>query len=102
MAEKFVIKGLCPLEGDVEIRGYKNAAGPALCASLLTDEECTIGNLPLVEDVFNIIEVIKSLGVKVEWIDDRTVKIKADSLNPEQMFLRPEPPYFYLVHCFQG
>ncbi len=81
MAEKFIIIGEKPLEGEVEIRGYKNAAGPALCASLLTDEECVIGNLPLVEDILNIIEVIKSLGAKVEWVGERAVKIKADSID---------------------
>jgi len=85
MSDKFVIKGKRPLQGEISVRGYKNAAGPALCATLLTDQECVISNLPLVEDVFNIIEVLKSIGAKVEWIDDRKVKVEAGSLNPEKM-----------------
>jgi len=85
MAEKFIIKGQQPLAGEIKVRGYKNAAGPAICASLLTDEECVIGNLPLVEDVFNITEVLKSIGAKVDWIGERKVRIKADAINPEQM-----------------
>ncbi len=90
MTEKFVIKGKKPLQGEVEIRGYKNAAGPALTATLLTKEECLIGNLPLVEDVFNIIEVLKSMKVKVER-KGRKVKVKADSLDPETMDFNKVP-----------
>ncbi len=91
MTEKFVIQGGKSLDGEVEIRGYKNAAGPALVASLLTEEECIIGNLPQVEDVFNIIEVLKSIGVKVEWQDKRKVKLKADSLNAQKMDFKKVP-----------
>lgn len=86
MPDKFIIQGGKPLEGEVEIEGYKNAAGAALAATLLTQEECIIRNLPLVEDIFNIIEILKSLGVKIEWLGKREVKVKAGSqVNPQKM-----------------
>jgi UDP-N-acetylglucosamine 1-carboxyvinyltransferase len=85
MPEKFVIQGGKPLEGEVEIGGYKNAAGPILIASLLTDREIIIDNLPLVEDVFNTIEILKSLGVKVEWTGKRILKLKADNISPQNL-----------------
>jgi UDP-N-acetylglucosamine 1-carboxyvinyltransferase len=66
MTDKFVINGNKQLHGEVEVRGSKNAAGPALAAVLLTDQECIIDNLPLIEDIKNTIEILKSLGVKVE------------------------------------
>ena len=83
--EVFVIKGELPLEGEIEVRGAKNAAGPALIASLLTDEPCVIGNLPLIKDVLNTIEVLKSLGVEVQWLGKRQVKLQVRKLTPEKM-----------------
>lgn len=85
MNEKLVIHGRKNLRGEVEIMGCKNAAGPILAASLLTDEECVIDNLPLVQDIFNVLDVLKSLGAKIEWVAERKIKIRADSLDPEKM-----------------
>ncbi|MBU3934734.1 UDP-N-acetylglucosamine 1-carboxyvinyltransferase [Patescibacteria group bacterium] len=83
--DKFIIHGQRSLKGDIEVGGCKNAAGPILAAALLTDKECVIDNIPLVEDILNMIEVLKSLGVKIEHISERKIKIKADSLDPEKM-----------------
>ena len=85
MTERFIIQGGKPLDGEIEVRGYKNAAGAILAASLLTDKEVILENLPLVEDIFDIIEVLKSIGVKVEWRGERSLSLKADSLEPQKM-----------------
>lgn len=85
MADKFIINGGKPLRGEIEVRGAKNAAFPILTASLLTKEECIIENLPLIEDVFRMVEILKSIGVKVSWIGERTLKIKASDLAPEKV-----------------
>ena len=82
---KFIIQGQKTLSGEVEVKGSKNAAGPALAACLLTDKECEIDNLPLIEDVFNILEVFKSIGAQVEMVGARKVKIIADSLDGEKI-----------------
>jgi len=81
MADKFIIQGGRPLQGEIEVKGAKNAAFPILAATLLTKEECQIENLPLIEDVFRMIEILKSLGVKVEWIGERTIKVQAKDLD---------------------
>jgi len=84
--QKFIINGGKLLKGTVEIGGYKNAAGPVLAATLLTKEECIIDNLPLVTDVFNLIKVLESIGVEVEWIERSKIKIKAGAkVDPEKM-----------------
>lgn len=83
--EVFLIQGQRPLAGRVAVRGAKNAAGPILIASLLTDEPCRISNLPLIKDVLNTLEVLKSLGVKVEWKGEREVELQTVGLNPEKM-----------------
>ena len=85
MADKFIINGNKELKGEIEVLGSKNAAGPTLAAVLLTDEECVIDNLPLIEDIKNTIEILRSLGAKVEWLGERKVKIKADTVTPESM-----------------
>lgn len=83
--DKFVIHGQKKLSGEIEVGGSKNSAGPILAATLLTDQECVIDNLPLVEDILNMLEVLKSLGVKIEQVSERKIKIKADSLDPQKM-----------------
>jgi len=92
MADKFVIQGGKPLQGTIEIKGYKNAAGAVLAACLLTDEECVIDNLPLVEDVFSLIEILKSMGVETEWLTERKLRVKAGKeVNPQKMDLERVP-----------
>ena len=82
MEEKvFIIHGQKPLSGEVEISGYKNAAGPILAATLLSDEDFIIKNLPLVEDVLNLIEILEKLGSRVEWIGKNSIKINNKNIN---------------------
>jgi len=85
-SEKFIIQGGKKLEGIVEIGGYKNSAGACLAATLLTEEECILNNLPLVEDAFSLIKILEQIGTEVSWQDKRSIKIKAGSnLNPSKM-----------------
>ena len=83
MAEIFEIEGGKKLKGEIEVRGTKNGTLAILAATLLTDEPCIIKNLPLVADVLVMIEILKSLGAEVEWLDERTVKIQAKDLKTE-------------------
>ena len=85
MPEKFIINGGKPLKGEIKINGSKNAATPILAASLLTTEPCFIDNLPLVKDIFRMIELIKSLGAKVNWVGKRKIKIEAKYINPKKL-----------------
>ncbi|KPJ55465.1 hypothetical protein AMJ49_07115 [Parcubacteria bacterium DG_74_2] len=81
MPEKFIIQGGKPLKGEVEIEGYKNSAGAILSASLLTKEEVIIDNLPLVEDVFSMIDILRDMGVEIDWLNQKKVRVKADKVN---------------------
>jgi len=85
MADKFLIKGGVPLSGEVEISGYKNAAGAILAATLLSETPSIIDNLPLVSDVLDQIEILKQMGVEIEWLDKRKIKINPRNLNPEEI-----------------
>ncbi len=83
--DKFIIKGGRPLEGKIEARGAKNAATPILAACLLTDQPCVIDNLPLIDDVFRMIDILKSIGVKIEYFSERKIKLQADNLSPDSI-----------------
>jgi len=86
MAEKFIIHGQKKLTGQVDISGSKNAAGAILSATLSTEEECTIDNLPLVEDVLNLLKILEKMGTKISWQTDRMIKIRSGpDVNPDKI-----------------
>lgn len=80
--EKFIIRGGLPLKGEIDVKGAKNAAFPILAATILTKEDCVIYNLPLIEDVFRMLEILKAMQAKIEWIGERAVKINTKNLDP--------------------
>src|SRR5918911_1899765 len=65
--EKFVIEGGVPLSGTVEPAGNKNSALPILAASVLTEEEVLLRNVPRIRDVEAMVGLLEHLGVRVEW-----------------------------------
>ncbi len=69
----FVVQGGRPLSGTIRPAGNKNAALPALCACLLADGPLTLENVPRIRDVEMLLEILRSLGVKVEWTEPNTV-----------------------------
>ena len=62
----FLVEGGNPLKGVIEPQGAKNEALQVICASLLTDEDVTISNIPEIRDVLKLIEILQGLGVDVE------------------------------------
>jgi len=84
MAENdyFEIIGGKKLSGTIDVRGSKNATTPILAATILTDEPCTISNIPLIEDVFRMVEILAGMGADVDWIGERTVKICTKDIDP--------------------
>jgi UDP-N-acetylglucosamine 1-carboxyvinyltransferase len=81
--DKFVIEGGFPLSGTVVPAGNKNAALPILAASLLTDEEVVVGNVPRIRDVDAMLALLEDLGVKVIWNDEHEVVLRADSIDDD-------------------
>ncbi len=77
--ESFEISGGRKLHGSIAISGNKNAALPCLAATLLTDEPVILHNIPVIQDVKIMLELLGCLGSQVEWIDENSVKIITDS-----------------------
>lgn len=63
----YVINGGKKLNGEITVNPSKNSAVAILLASLLNVGKTTIMNLPKIEEVFRIIEILESIGVKAEW-----------------------------------
>ena len=77
--DKFIIKGGNKLHGTVQISGAKNAAAAILPATLLIDGCSTIENVPDIEDIRVLVNILESLGARVEYINRNTMRI--DSTN---------------------
>jgi UDP-N-acetylglucosamine 1-carboxyvinyltransferase len=79
--EKFVIEGGAPLSGTVQPAGNKNGALPILAASVLTEDEVVLRNVPRIEDVATMLGLLEAVGVRVEWRGPNEVAVCAASLN---------------------
>ena len=83
--EKFVIEGGQPLSGTIVPAGNKNAALPALAASLLTEEEVVLRNIPRIRDVEAMLSLLGRLGVTSEWLDDNVVAVDAAGVSDPEV-----------------
>jgi len=78
---RLLINGGNRLKGTVLIDGAKNSALSIMAACLLSRKTSILENVPRLKDVYSMIEVIKKLGVKVEWENKNTLSIDPDDFN---------------------
>ncbi|MEG0873488.1 MAG: UDP-N-acetylglucosamine 1-carboxyvinyltransferase [Clostridia bacterium] len=71
--EKFVVKGPCKLQGEVNISGAKNAAVAILPATLLVKGKCHLENVPDISDIRAYCKILESLGSKIEYISKNEI-----------------------------
>lgn len=83
---KLIVVGGTRLAGEVQTSGSKNAALALLSGALLAKGETVLSNVPKIDDVHTMVEVIGALGVKVAWEGD-DLHIDATEIT------RNEPPY---------
>ncbi len=81
MSDYFIIEGGAPLKGTVAPGGNKNAALPALAATLLTDEPVTLHNMPDIQDVETMGQLLEILSVDVQRPDRHTWNLHADDIQ---------------------
>lgn len=84
--EKIKIRGGRPLSGEICISGAKNAALPAMFACLLTEEECTLQNLPRLRDIASAAQALRLMGAACEINKDAqgTVSVCARKLTTQE------------------
>jgi UDP-N-acetylglucosamine 1-carboxyvinyltransferase len=78
---KYEIEGGYPLRGKVRPSGNKNSALPCIAATLLTDETVVLNNVPDIEDVQVMTEVLESIGSKVERFGDHGIRIQTQDIR---------------------
>ncbi len=74
---RILIQGGERLIGEVEVSGSKNASLPIFAACILTEGENLFHNIPKLKDIETISKVLKTLGVKVDPVEDHTYRIDA-------------------------
>lgn len=77
----FSIEGGFKLNGEIHPQGAKNEALQVICATLLTNQEVVIDNIPEIIDVIKLIDLLIFLGVKVNKISKNKYSFKADDIN---------------------
>lgn len=76
------ITGGRPLKGTVHVRGAKNFVSKCMVASLLTEEDCVLHNVPDIDDVRVVSELIHAIGGSVTHEKDGTLRLSSPSLTP--------------------
>ena len=84
MKQKFVIEGLAGkknLNGEIKVNGAKNAVLPLLAAAILLDRPVEFSNVPKIEDVARMLELLKRLGAEFEWTGERILKVDGNQVS---------------------
>ncbi len=81
--QKLQVFGANKLKGQIKISGSKNASLPILAASLLSNKKINLSNVPKVKDIETMIELLKSLGSKIKFANNR---INIDNSNQSKKF----------------
>jgi UDP-N-acetylglucosamine 1-carboxyvinyltransferase len=78
---KLIIQGGIPLKGQVTPSGNKNAALPLLAACILTDKPVVLHNVPEIDDVRTMRDLLKSIGVKVAHLGNHSWELHAKDIE---------------------
>ena len=103
--DKLVINGGRPLNGSVTISGAKNAVVAIIPAALLVDGKCVIENVPTINDVSVITEILSQLGAKVRLINKSTLEIDCshvDTYCADSSMVRKMRASYYLMGALLG
>ena len=82
-----IVEGGHRLDGSVNVEGNKNAALPLLAACLLTDEPCTLTNMPRIGDVRVMADLLRGLGAEVEGIGTTMLRVRCGDVSSDE----PDP-----------
>jgi UDP-N-acetylglucosamine 1-carboxyvinyltransferase len=95
----FIVEGGHSMKGDLHPQGAKNEALQVICATLLTEENVTIKNIPEIRDVLKLIDILKEIGVESFRIRKGEYTFNAKNVNPD--FLKSER-YYKLATGLRG
>ena len=79
--EKLLIKGGKSLSGEIDCSGAKNAALPVIAASILSSDDVTLKNLPYLQDITTMFELIGSMGADISLDEGMNFKLNTSNLS---------------------
>jgi len=82
---KYLVDGSFPLNGRIRASGNKNSALPCIAAALLTDEEVVLRNIPEIEDVGVMVDVLRALGASVTNPEANVYRIKITDVKSSEI-----------------
>ncbi len=103
--EQYIITGGSELKGEVVISGAKNAALGILAASIMSDEDVLIENIPNVNDINVMLEAIAHIGATVDRIDEHNVRINGSTIKTHEVdddFMRRIRASYYFIGSLLG
>ncbi|MDP3892326.1 UDP-N-acetylglucosamine 1-carboxyvinyltransferase, partial [Nocardioides sp.] len=86
--DSYLIKGGKPLKGEVILSGAKNVALKTIIAALMFKGDVVLKNIPKINDVLDLVELIKSLGVKADFTEKNTLVINSSNLKSNRVDLQ--------------
>lgn len=87
MSDSYLIRGGKPLKGEVILSGAKNVALKTIIAALMFEGDVILKNIPRINDVLDLIELIRSLGAQAEFKQKNTLLINGDNLKSNRVDL---------------
>ncbi len=98
--EKMLIKGGNPLMGEIAVSGGKNTSVAVIPAAILSDAPSTIENLPDIDDVHALIDILELLGAKCDYVPDQYLTVYPQTLKgghvPYSLTKRLRASYYML------
>ena len=83
--QSFVIEGGHPLQGVVRAAGNKNGALPILAATVLATEPVRLTNVPRIEDVETMVELLVDIGADAAWTGPNEVSVDASGVHKTEL-----------------
>ena len=82
--EKLLIKGGASLKGEISCSGAKNAALPMIAATILSDEDIILKNLPYLQDITTMFELLGSMGADILLNENMNFTIASNNLKEKE------------------
>ena len=96
---RFIIEGGRKLKGELNPQGAKNEALQIICATLLTDQKVSVFNIPEIQDVLRLVEILEDLGAKVSHPAKGNYIFQADQINTGYL---STPEFFKKASSLRG
>jgi len=84
-AVQYIVEGGRTLHGSIRPSGNKNAALPIVAAALLSDNVVHLDNVPHIRDIETLMQLIRSVGVTVDWTRANSLSIHAEQVHARDL-----------------